>query len=363
MTRREKTLGAVAGSVFLALLGYVVVTRTVIAPARKLDADFRNQWNKLQDIRKQMNRRDKTYIPKLRRYAARTFGTDELKAGDHIRTHLMKLIARSGVTMESLQAVTGDRAKGYREIGRAVQVRGTLEQVINLLYLLDAQPTLHRIKNVTIRPVRNSDQVELSFRYTSLLVELPPGVEVAGTDPNVADRYGNLDSDDRQAYRLIGRRDLFLPYVQRPQRPAVAQNPQPQPAPAPSPPADPPPPADPLSHLKVVGLTDWAGRPEVVVADQRTREVRRYAPGDALANGTVAMVDYRTLPHPHRPKELSPSRVVLQYGRDYWAVELGEPLSAKRRLPDHQLPQTLHPSRPQAEPSTPADEAEPSGAS
>ena len=53
------------------------------------------------------------------------------------------------------------------------------------------------------------------------------------------------------------------------------------------------------------------------------------------------MIDYRPLPRADNPQMLSPSRVILKAGPDYWAVELGQKLTQKRRLKRDQLPEPI----------------------
>ncbi len=53
------------------------------------------------------------------------------------------------------------------------------------------------------------------------------------------------------------------------------------------------------------------------------------------------MIDYRELPKPEKPKLLSSSRVILKIGEDYWAVDLGQILTKKRRLEGQLVPQEL----------------------
>ena len=72
------------------------------------------------------------------------------------------------------------------------------------------------------------------------------------------------------------------------------------------------------------------------------------------------MVDYRPMPSPANPTILSPSRVILKVGPEYFAVELGQDLTEKRRLPDDMLPDEIRPA-PQTAPAENADKTSPSG--
>ena len=83
------------------------------------------------------------------------------------------------------------------------------------------------------------------------------------------------------------------------------------------------------------------GQPEVHVRDLTNQKTFRYKLGDALADGTIAMVDYRPLPMPGNEGLKSFSRVILKVGTEYWAVERGQTLADKRRLSLEQLPESL----------------------
>ena len=91
----------------------------------------------------------------------------------------------------------------------------------------------------------------------------------------------------------------------------------------------------------MVGLPDWDNKHEVLVQDSASQQLRIYKAGDALGGGTVQMIDYRFLPSPANPQILSPSRVILKVGPDFWAIELGQAVTEKRRLKRDQLPPQL----------------------
>ena len=69
--------------------------------------------------------------------------------------------------------------------------------------------------------------------------------------------------------------------------------------------------------------------------------MRCLKPGDQLAGGRIVMVDYRLMPRLDKPKLFSQSRAIVKVGRYYWAVDLGQRLSEKRRLETSQLPPEL----------------------
>jgi hypothetical protein len=57
--------------------------------------------------------------------------------------------------------------------------------------------------------------------------------------------------------------------------------------------------------------------------------------------GEIAMVDFRPMPRPGKPEEVSDSRMIVRIGKDYWAVELGQRLNERRVLRPAELPEEL----------------------
>jgi hypothetical protein len=190
------------------------------------------------------------------------------------------------------------------------------------------------------------------------VIELKPG-DKTQTDQLATTAPAKFDAEARKLYEPIASRDLFRPYIQRivvpppPPAPQVATYVKPSRAiPPPRPAAQ--------SHFRVVGLPDWARNQEVFVADSATSQIRSYKPGDTLGGGVIALVDYRPMPSQANPNILSPSRVILKVGPEYFAVELGQDLTEKRRLPDSMLPEELRPV-PQTAPAQDEDKTLPSG--
>jgi hypothetical protein len=247
----------------------------------------------------------------------------------------------------SLQPVRGAQLRGiYHELGRTIRVRGKLQHVVDFLYLLEQEPHLHRLDNISITPLPTTNEVDLQVRYLTLVVESKPSEKLlADRLPTTAPT--DLEGASRKHFDAIVARDLFRPYIPRhaapPPEPAVAAAPPERPArsaaAAPSP-----------TRFRVVGLPDWNGRYEVLVSDRATGNLRAYKVGDPLAGGTIAMVDYRPMPSPLNPQILSSSRVIVKVGPDYWAIELGQDVAQKHRLAREQLPEPLRAS-PQTAPA------------
>jgi len=362
MTWREKTLVGVTGALVVAGLGFVLVKKSYI-DALALWDDQRIQWSNDCAKLQRQNAQSESRALSLRTWAARTFDTDELRASAKLGAALLALVERAGLSPEklSVQPVRGTQVKNaYREVGRAIRVRGGLKNIVDFLYLLDAEPHLHRLDQVAITPLLKSNEVDLQVRYVTPVIDLKPEDKIQ-TDQFATTAPARLDAAARKLYEPIASRDLFRPYIQR-----IVVPPPPAPPAAPvatyvkPPQATPPPSTTAQSHFRVVGLPDWTEKQEVFVADSATRQVRSYKPGDTLGGGVIMLVDYRPMPLLANPNILSPSRVILKIGPEYFAVELGQDLTEKRRLPDSMLPEEIRPA-PQTAPAQVVEKTLPSG--
>jgi hypothetical protein len=360
MTRREKILAGVTGALVVAGLGFVLVKNAYLDALARWD-DQRVQWGNDYAKLSRQNAQSENRAQSLRSWAARTFDTDEMRASAKLGAALLALVERAGLSPEklSVQPVRGSQVKNaYREVGRAIRVRGGLKNIVDFLYLLDAEGHLHRLDQVAITPVLKSNEVDLQVRYVTPVIDLKPD-DRTQTDQLATTAPAKLDAEARKLYDPIASRDLFRPYIQRivvppppPPAPVATTERQTRPAPAQSPPA--------TSQFRVVGLPDWAEKQEVFVTDSVTSQIRSYKPGDTLGGGVIALVDYRPMPSPANPKILSPSRVILKVGPEYFAVELGQNLTEKRVLPDSMLPEEIRPA-PQTAPAQDAEKSLPSG--
>ena len=113
---------------------------------------------------------------------------------------------------------------GYTEVGWSVTTKGTLSQLTNLLYLIDAEPYLHKADGVSVTPVdARTGLATLSFKYSTLAIRSRTGEKLAttrpATDAAAAPLGISLNSPERQQYAAIATRDLFRPYVKRQPRP------------------------------------------------------------------------------------------------------------------------------------------------
>jgi len=337
VTKREKTLSLLVGTVVGGFLLSMPVRKFVLEPSDRMSDDIVKVRDELDKWEVDKLRAEKD-AQRLTEFLGKTFGQDEHTAGGAIQDHLTRLLERSGLSREkfSLQPITGKRKAGaYREIGRTIRATGSLEHVINFLFLLKTDPHLHRVDSVTVTPQYGRGEVDLNMRYTTLLLDLSEGDKLPEEPPKFA--AVSLDDPRRALYEPIRTRNIFLPYIKKPPEPTRIVRTQ-EPSPREQPTENPQPPQE---EYRVVGLPEWGEEQDVFVKAVLSGQTRRYRPGDTLAGGKIVMVDYRAMPFPEQPQFLSYSRVIIQIGPGYWAVELGHSLRQRYRLKAGQFPPGL----------------------
>ncbi|MBC8242875.1 MAG: hypothetical protein H8E20_00650 [Verrucomicrobia bacterium] len=190
-----------------------------------------------------------------------------------------------------------------------------------------------RVENITFLPVGGAAEVRIDFQFLSLVV----GAAKLARQEQLTTREvrgETLISEERSLFAAITKRAFFLPYQKKPDPP-----PQPPTSPKPTPPSVPPPPGP--ETYKIVSLSEWQGKPEIMVLDSNQNKTINYRLGDDLAGGKIVMIDYRKMPFPKKPALLSGSRVILAIGEEYWAIERGNTLADKHKLAPEQLPAGL----------------------
>jgi hypothetical protein len=324
MNKREKIMLAVIAS-FVALFAASYGIKAMFTkPLREMDrrtALLRERLDKVTAERRSFFSAE-DYV---RNVAQRTFSDQIDQASARSGEMITHQIILSGLRESdfSRMPVGPRKLRGASEIGWNIQGQGSLPNVINLIFLLQESPFVHRLENLTLSSGDSQGHVRVGLRYLTLVVTQAPLFE-----PVELRHKSSLDSPERRIFDGIVARDLLRPYVKRP----------PAPAPAPTPTAPPPPGPE---SFRVVSLSDWMGHPEIHVRDLTKQQTMSYKPGDTLAGGTIVMVDYRSLPMPGKEALQSFSRVILKEGPDFWAIERGSTLAQKYKLAPDQLPEDL----------------------
>lgn len=341
MNSREKIIAIAIGAFVAAVILYGLFQKFLRAPARKLQATIELQHTENNKLRAS-NAALKRSFGKWVSLRNRTYHDDPSRVPVLLTARVNQLARRAGLGQLPVRTFTGRMVpKSYREIGCMVKGQASLERLTNFLYLLARDRHLHRITNLSITPPqRNEPEVGFSLRYSTLVLssKLPISDPIpARPAPASQPVEVVLNSPDRSQYDVIARRHLFLPYIPRV---AVRQPPQPQPRPQPQP-QTPPRPVNQYDRLRVVGLPAFGTIREVHLARDGRDIDEPLLVGAKLPIGEIAMIDYRVMPMPDDPKDISTGRVILKLGLEYWAVELGQTLSQRRILRADELPDQL----------------------
>ncbi len=323
MKKREKILaGIVLGFIGLFVLGFGI-KGFFLKPLKKIDGEtklLREKIAKINDERRQYFEAEDM----LKALAQRTFGTDINEASARSGEMITKQIALAGLDDADFTRLPGAPVimKGARQIGWTIQGKGSLEKVVNLLFLLQTSPQVHRLETISLTSGERAGEVKVRFLYQTVVLQPAPEFDPIELKPKFS-----LESPERIAYNTILDRDLLRPYIKAP--PPEKRKGDPTPSTAPAGP----------EALKVVSLSEWEGTPEVHIRDLNLNVTTRYRPGDKLKDaGEIVAVDYRPLPSPRNALLVSHSRVILKIGDEFWAVERGENLAQRRRLDEAQWP-------------------------
>lgn len=365
----KRRMTRIIASVAIMLIAWLLLHALLLGPASEMDDQMVEVRSEIRRF-KQYNQRFTRYHKSLKEIASETYGRDPLKVAEEIRVRIDKMVDASGMQRGSTDSspVSPKTVRNvYQEVGWRYDLSGTLPQAVDLLFLLKQDPYLHRLEGLSIKPTSDGQRVRLSFRYVApvldenllsfsiptsqgntLRVKLKTGADM---EPRPLPKL--TDNPSRPVYDMVASRQIFRPYIKKRPKESPSDPPPPQPQPEVAS-EDPPPPQTDWARFKVVGLTDWGIRRDIQILDTQTGDVSRYNPDDALAGGTIVMVDYRLLPVPGNPEMTSGSRLILKIGREYYSVELGQTLAEKTRMNTDRLPESLQPEADSADTDAPA---------
>lgn len=353
--RKKLATRSLAAVAVLVAMWYVV-DMLILTPAADKDADIRRLKKEIEEY-EYYNSREATYLKRLKEYYAMTLSDDPLKGRELLRQRIGSMIEASGMRCMDDRPFTEvsstSSSKGYHEVGWSCDLVGSLDDIVKILYLLRSDPYLHKLEGLTISPARDRTEARISFRYATLIFKerKKNHFDSAINDETlpVASLAANPEND---IHARAAARNLFRPYVKK--KKVIASTPPEKKERVAAPPKERPPV---YNRFKIVSLTRWNSGPEIAIADTATNAVRKFKVGDTLAGGTIVGVDYRQLPFPDTPEILSPSRIIVKIGNDYFAVELGRTLGDKHLIDKEKLPPAIAEEVGQAETASSAPPA------
>ena len=341
MNGREKYVALILGGVVILAVLYGGYTKLLRNPARKLESKRASLLTEQADL-EQKNVRLRRIRQEWIRLRNRTYHDTLSRVPNLLNERVNELARQAGLGQVPVRSSVGRSNRYFKEITCSTDGRTSLERLTNFLYLLTHDKYLHRITSLTISPPRRGEkEVGFSLQYATLWLD--PNLKTKDRPARQADAsLGQsiaLNSPERSLYDVIARRHLFLPYVPRVERPRIVEPPRVNPPV--TPPVVRPPPTNSYDRLVVVGLPGIGETAEVHVAQPGGNIVEPLKVGDKLPIGQIVMVDYRVMPMPGDPDDLSTGRVILKVDVDYWAVELGHSLGQRRILRWEDLPDQL----------------------
>ncbi|KAF0179088.1 MAG: hypothetical protein FD161_1581 [Limisphaerales bacterium] len=334
MNAREKLLASLVLGGACLFGGALGIRAFIMKPLTDLDKRIvaaRERLGKIQAERRSFF----TAEDRLKALGRLTFADSVDEASARSGEALTKQILQAGLDEGNFTRLPlGPRKlRGASEIGWNVQGDGALATVVNLLFILEQSPHLQRLDGLVLSQAEKPGEVRVRFRCLTLVFDPAPDVKREALLAKAS-----LKSDERRVFDGIVSRDLLRPYIKRPPPPPVVAKAGVGSATAT--PATPPAPPGPET-FRVVSLSEWQGQPEAHVRDLTAQKTVRYKPGDALAGGTIALVDYRAMPLPGTSGLQSFSRVIVRVKGDYFAIERGQTLADLRKLELAQLPPEL----------------------
>ncbi|MDP6045381.1 MAG: hypothetical protein QGG25_07225, partial [Phycisphaerae bacterium] len=322
MNKREKILAIITGGIICVIILYTLVNALLLGPAEELNNDMRGARKRIDELQTAKDRMDRNKA-RLKKLATQTFGRSDTEVGNATFGYLMAALDNSGLTSEGKGVTKGNtkNSSDLREVAWRVGKNGKMEHILNLLYMLESDPVLHRIENLSITPREKDGPFKVEFDYVALSLATRKGPQFSTTRPSDTKLAINMQSDRRKLYNVIPERDIFRRYIKRvdPPKPTpVARKVTPAAKPTPR-----PIPAGPQPKYRVCGLPTFKGQPEIWVVNEidETGAVHKYKEGEKLMGWEIVMVDYRPMPDPDKPELLSPARVILRIDSNYWAIE------------------------------------------
>src|SRR5687767_14481009 len=153
MNKREKILAALVGGIVLVFAGGFGLRAIWMKPLKEMDrktAALRDKMDKVRAERRAFFAAEDA----VRNYAQRAFSDELDKASAKSGEILTKTILQSGLPESEFSRlpVGPRRLAGANEIGWSVQGEGKLQRVIDLVFLLQESPFLHRVDGLVVSP-------------------------------------------------------------------------------------------------------------------------------------------------------------------------------------------------------------------
>mgnify|MGYP000465854840 CR=1 FL=1 len=288
---RQKILLAVLGLLLVYFGGEWAWQNAIQGPLdarrariRRLEKDLDKRQRELAQARKAMQ--------ELETLHEQSLPSDPQVARSLYRAWLLQLVTRVGFANRNVEAGEPANRRGlFQSILFTIQGRGTLEQLTRFLYDFYRAGHLHQIQSLSITPLSNSGQLDLSLVVEALVLPLEEEKDQLSQSPS--DRLAWERFED---YAVIPQRNLFG---------AVGAS-------------------DPVDHTFITAIQHVDGKPEVWLTVQTEDRVLKLKPGESFQIGPFA----------GKVVEIDGDDVVLEgVGGQRWLVSFGESLAQSLALP------------------------------
>ncbi|NOG54402.1 MAG: hypothetical protein HND57_08760 [Planctomycetes bacterium] len=329
LTSRPSLRSAIIGTVVVAcacLLGWRAVKSTYLDKKHDLQKQILDAQEKVASFRQDVDER----LPikrELRSYAERTLGTSGEEVIDILRSRLSRIGETAGLQNLSVSS-SGIRKiaspadsefprplrgqADFYELSGELSGRGTYQQALCVVELIEAEPYLHQVRRVSLRPRQNGSEIDVSITMATIFFSER---EVEGAASNVFDSQP-ATVDAAVVAKRLGTRNVFqVP----PPPPPPPPEPEPEPVKEVKPPPPPPPPP-PYQDWMVTAVVSIDGAPELWLRNVKDNKTRHLAVGQRILGAQFVSGEG--------------NRAVINVDGEPFAIEVGWTLNKRQKIAD-----------------------------
>jgi hypothetical protein len=300
MNKREKILGILV-AVCVVLAAGRMLYRQVSGLTERRHVQLTAAQRKLDDTRVELAQVEQA-AAKLAAWQRRSLPSDLGIAQVLYKKWLIDNLSEANIAKVNVTSTTS-AARGSQRIAFNVTGRGTLEQTAEFLFAFYHADFLHKLRSFSMSPMKDSDQLELSFAIEALALEGADYVDSLSNETST--RLAHQSADDY--VKTIAGRNLFAKYS--------------PPGPPPRPPKErkeDPDKLDPAREVYVTGLFNNGANSQVWLNVRTTGRTLRLAAGEDFEveglQGTVKAI------------HVDPREVVIATGGKEYRIALGHNL-------------------------------------
>ncbi|ADB18324.1 hypothetical protein Psta_3665 [Pirellula staleyi DSM 6068] len=206
MKQNERLLAIGVGSMLVLIVGYYFYT--------SIDASFASKRKRIDELESQISAQKREVLQgrqaelRLEELAARSLPRNSSEAEVGYKNWLFQLVQKAKLTDQDVAFVTRRPLDDIGELHTfTIAGKGSIDQLVQLLYSIYEVDLLHRVSKLTIRPVKDSKN--LSIQMTVEAISLVGGPDSSSISTNPGDRM-MLSSLDEYRSSIVGR-NLFGP--------------------------------------------------------------------------------------------------------------------------------------------------------